>query len=114
MSKKAILAALVAATAIVQGAMAQTNIQVFYDFGKDRKHVTTTLEGFYGDKWGNTFFFVDYDYGEKVNNEKVSPRGTYFEIARCLNFWQESKAAPLSIHVEYNGGVYKGYGINHA
>ena len=44
MSKKAILAALVAATAIVQGAMAQTNIQVFYDFGKDRKHVTTTLE----------------------------------------------------------------------
>ena len=114
MSKKTILAALAASIAFAFSAKAQTNLQVFYDFGKDRKHVTTTLEGFYGDKWGNTFFFIDYDYGEKVNNEKVSPRGTYFEIARCLNFWQNTKLSPLSLHVEYNGGVYKGYGINHA
>ena len=43
-----------------------------------------------------------------------APSGTYFEIARCLNFWQDSALAPLSFHVEYNGGVYKGYEINSA
>ena len=43
-----------------------------------------------------------------------APSGTYFEIARGLNFWQDTKFAPLSLHVEYNGGVYKGYSINNA
>ena len=84
-------------------AFAQTNLQVFYDFG--RKHVTTTLEGFHTDNWGNTFFFVDYDYNYKEGNAVVSPSGTYFEIARCLNFWQNSALAPLSFQVEYNGGM---------
>lgn len=91
-------------------ASAQTNFQLFYDFGKDRKIVTTTLEGFYNDKWGNTFFFIDYDYAPKSD----FPNGSYFEIARCLNFWQGSALAPLSLHVEYDGGVYNKYGINHA
>lgn len=84
-------------------AFAQTNFQTFYDFS--RKHVTTTLEGFYNDKWGNTFFFVDYDYNYKEGNTIVSPSGSYFEIARCLNFWQNSSLAPLSLQVEYNGGM---------
>lgn len=52
MSNKSIIAATVAALAFTLGAKAQTNLQTFYDFGKDRGHVTTTLEGFYGDKWG--------------------------------------------------------------
>lgn len=60
------------------GVLAQ-NIQVHYDFGKDRKYVTTTLEMFKPDKWGSTFFFVDYDYN--VGDVKgVST--TYMEIAR--------------------------------
>lgn len=105
------LAALVSAHA----ANAQTNLQTFYDFGKDRNYVTTTVEGFYGDKWGSTFFFIDHDYNQRDKNDKVyAPSGTYFEIARALNFWQNSKLAPLSLHVEYNGGVYKGYTINNA
>ena len=115
MSNKSIIAATVAALAFALGAKAQTNLQTFYDFGKDRGHVTTTLEGFYGDKWGNTFFFVDYDYNSKNSKDQVyAPSGTYFEIARCLNFWQNTKLAPLSFHVEYNGGAYNGYTINNA
>ncbi len=115
MSNKFFIASLVAALAFSQGAKAQTNLQTFYDFGKDRGHVTTTLEGFYGDKWGNTFFFVDYDYNSKDSDGKVyAPNGTYFEIARCLNFWQDTGFAPFSFHVEYNGGVYNGYTINNA
>lgn len=76
--------------------MAQ-NLQVHYDFGKDRNYVTTTLEMFKPDKWGNTFFFVDFDYN--MGSEK-HPSAAYMEIARCLKFWN----GPLSLQVEYNGG----------
>jgi len=90
-----------------------TNIQLFYDLGVDRNCVTTTVEGFYNDPWGNTFFFIDHDFPVK-GAESKSPTGTYWEIARCLNFWQNTKLAGLSAQVEYNGGVYRNYNINHA
>jgi len=103
------------------GAMAQTNLQVFYDFGKDRKQITTTFEMFKQDKWGDTFFFIDHDFRTKskdghlsINAGNEAPCGTYFEIARGLNFWQNTKLAPFSLHVEYNGGVYDGFYVNNA
>ena len=105
MSKKIIVAAL-AALALGSVAQAQTNFQTFYDFG--RKHFTTTLEGFHTDNWGNTFFFIDYDYNNKDGNKVISPNNTYFEIARCLNFWGDTALAPLSLQVEYNGGFGTG------
>lgn len=115
MSKKIIFAVSAALFAFAQGASARTNLQTFYDFGSDRGHVTTTLEGFYSDKWGNTFFFVDHDYNSRTEKNRVyAPSGTYMEIARCLNFWQSSKLSPLSLQVEYNGGVYNGFTINNA
>ena len=79
------------------GMMAQ-NLQVHYDFGNNRHYVTTTLEMFKPDKWGNTFFFVDIDYNSETGNH---PSLAYMEIARCLKFWD----GPLSAHVEYNGGL---------
>ncbi len=114
MKKLTLMAVSAAALLFAQGAKAQTNLQIFYDFGPDRQHVTTTLEGFYNDNLGNTFFFIDHDFGKDANGKVFSPSGTYFEIARCLNFWQNSALAPLSLQVEYNGGVYNGYGINNA
>ncbi len=106
MTKKPLLAVAFAALAFGFTAKAQTNLQTFYDFGRDRDHFTTTLEGFYNDNWGNTFFFIDYDYNAK-DDKKVNqaPSGSYMEIARCLNFWQDSPLAPLSLQVEYNGLV---------
>jgi len=93
-----------------------TNLQAFYDFGADRKLATTTIEGFYSDPWGNTFFFVDHDFNQKKDavpdNKQMS--GSYMEIARCFNFWQNSKANFLSWQVEYNGGAYRNYAISHA
>ncbi len=111
--KKAILT-LGIAFAALSVAKAQTNIQVFYDFGKDRKHVTTTVEGFYNDNWGNTFFFVDHDFNNRIDGKLFSPNGTYMEIARCLNFWQNTVMGGLSAHVEYNGGIYSKYPISNA
>jgi len=126
MFKKTILTLSVAFAAL-SVANAQTNLQVFYDFGKDRGHVTTTLEGFYNDNWGNTFFFIDYDYkGLSADNKNITPSSTYFEIARCFNFWQNVPVLNgFSLQVEYNGGLllgsaqqpdasYIGYGINHS
>ena len=101
--KKVLVAAAFAALFFAQGAKAQTNFQTFYDFG--RKHFTTTLEGFHQDNWGNTFFFIDYDYNNRDANGKIiSPSNTYFEIARCLNFWQDSALGAFSLQYEYNGG----------
>ena len=115
MSKKTILAVAIATLALSQAAQAQTNLQVFYDFAPDRQHVTTTVEGFYQDNWGNTFFFVDHDFNSKdEKGNVVAPSGTYMEIARCLNFWQGTALGGLSLQVEYNGGVYNGYTINNA
>ena len=103
--------------------LAQTNAQVFYDFGSDRKFVTLTLEMFKQDKWGSTYFFVDHDFnldqmtntdtGKKYEHN-MSQGGTYTEISRALNFWQNTKLKNLSLHVEYNGGIYKDYPINNA
>ena len=110
---------------------AGTNLQLFYDFGslhtacpnQRSNRVTTTLELFYPDPWGNTFAFIDLDYNIHPEDPKNTPFLAYFEIARCLNFWHQTKAKDLSIQVEYNGGLglYKdgvgdlrGYGIHHA
>ena len=110
---------------------AGTNLQIYYDFGslgtacpnQRSNRMTTTLELFYPDNWGNTFAFIDLDYNIHPADPKNTPFQGYFEIARCLNFWQKTKAKDLSVQVEYNGGLglYKdgtgdlrGYGINHA
>ena len=85
---------------LVSYANAQTNIQEMYDF--NRGHFTTTLEMFQGDKWGSTFFFNDIYHPSDMD----APTGYYTEIARALNFWQNSKLAPLSLHVEWNGGEF--------
>lgn len=87
------------------------NLQVMYDFGNGRKNVTSTLEMFKPDKWGDTFFFVDMEFNGGTEKQ---PSLAYMEIARCLKFWD----APLSAHLEYNGGLLLsgavGFPINNA
>lgn len=98
---KKLLALLVLMIALYNTGRAQ-NIQLHYDFGRtvykeasERPRLTTTVEMFRPDKWGNTFFFVDMDYADG----KVA--SAYWEIARELRFWK----APVALHVEYNGGL---------
>ena len=96
--KKFLLIVALAATTLF--AKAQTNIQEQYDF--NREHLTTTLEMFKPDNWGSTFFFTDIYHP----NNTDGPTGYYTEIARGLNFWQNTKAGDLSAHVEWNGGQF--------
>lgn len=72
------------------------NIQVLYD--TERDCVTSTVEMFRPNAFGSTFFFVDMDYTPKVT-------GAYWEIARELCFWKESKFSWLSVHLEFDGGL---------
>ena len=106
MTKKTWLAALL--LGVAGCAAAQTNIQEMYDF--NRGHFTTTLEMFQGDKWGSTFFFTDIYHP----NDIAFPTDYYTEIARSFNFWQGSKLAPMSLHLEWNGGLGNGYGVANA
>lgn len=92
--KKKIFLLLMSCT--LTGVMAQ-NIQLHYDFGKDRKYPTTTVEMYKPDKWGSTFFFVDMDYNV-ADVKGVSM--AYWEIARGFTLGK----SPLAAHVEYNGG----------
>lgn len=99
--KKQIITLVLGVIMSVVSANAQ-NIQLHYDFGGDiyselegRAKLTSTVEMFRADKWGSTFFFVDMDYAK---NEVTS---AYWEIARELKFWD----APVSAHLEYNGGI---------
>ena len=95
------------------GAFAQTNLQVFYDFGENRKMTTTTLEMFKGDDWGSTFFFVDYNYANKDLHDinVYGTQSTYMEIERALNFWKDTQLGDLSAHVEFQAGNF-GAGIS--
>ena len=95
--KKTLLIAAMLLTAI--GTNAQTNIQEMWDF--NRRHLTTTLEMFKADNWGNTFFFTDI-----YHPNQTSPTGYYTEIARAFNFWQNTSLGALSLHVEWNGGQF--------
>ena len=88
------------------------NIQLHYDFGrslydkdlKERPLLTSTVEKFHPDTWGSTYFFVDMDY----TSEGVA--SAYWEIAREVKFWK----GPFSAHLEYNGGLAKGFSYKNA
>ena len=82
------------------------NLQVHYDFGDERKMVTTTLEMFKPDKYGSTFFFVDFDYSSDSRDVENGISLGYWEIARSFKWSENQKFEP---RVEFNnGGAYFG------
>ncbi|MCG8580151.1 MAG: DUF5020 family protein [Bacteroidales bacterium] len=101
---KRIVFSLVAALAIGVVAKAQ-NLQVHYDFGDERKQITTTLEMFKPDKYGSTFFFVDLDYSNDTRDVDNGVSLAYWEIARSFKWNETQKFEP---RLEYNGGVALG------
>ncbi len=101
MTKRKIWAACFAVTAVLT-ANAQ-NVQFHYDFGHalygsltGRPNVTTTIEMFKPDDWGNTYFFTDIDYFSD------GAAGAYWEISREFNI---SSNKQWALHAEYNGGM---------
>lgn len=87
------------------------NLQVHYDFGEDRSHVTSTLEMFKPDNFGATFWFVDIDYNSSSNSASMA----YWEIARYINlpFLKNAGALQnLSATIQYNDGLntFGGFG----
>lgn len=89
---------IIALSVITTSLFAKTNLQLHYDFGKDRKFFTGTLEMFEPDKSGNTYFFVDFDFdGGSEKNTSTA----YLELARCFSI----KQSAWSLQVEFNAGL---------
>lgn len=90
------------------GIFAETNIQLHYDFGKDRNYFTSTIERFKPDAHGSLFYFVDFNYNAG------GPTEAYFEVARKIKLWN----GPFAAQIEYNGGLFVkgnlGFQINNA
>ena len=100
MTMRTRLTLIMALTAI---AVQAQNVQLHYDLGhtlyeelSNRPSVTTTIEMFKPDKWGNTFFFTDIDYFHD------GAAGAYWEISREFNVSANKRWAA---HVEYDGGL---------
>jgi hypothetical protein len=74
------------------------NLQLHYDYGKNRGYLTSTVEMFKPDKHGSTYFFIDMDYNSVPGSKGISL--AYWELARALKFWK----SPFAFHTEYNGG----------
>lgn len=100
---KKLIQILVVGFAIFQATDAKAQkLELFYDPG--RECATSTVEMFRPDDFGSTFFFVDMDYAPKMT-------GAYWEIARELCFWKDTKMSWLSAHIEYNGGLSTAAGM---
>jgi len=80
------------------------NVQLHYDFGENRKMVTTTVEMFKPDEIGSTFFFFDLDYGSD-ESQVDGINLAYMEIARSFKWDPDQKLEP---RIEYNGGFGRG------
>jgi hypothetical protein len=86
-------------------ALCGQNLQLHYDFGKERKFYTATLEMFKPDSFGTTFWFVDFDFNYPGKPRSMS--AAYWEISHDFYIpWLINKPAftKLGFHVEYNDG----------
>jgi hypothetical protein len=73
------------------------NLQLHYDFGRERKCLTSTVEMSKDDKWGSNFFFIDMNYDSPgINGVSLA----YWEITRGIKLHE----GPFELHFEYNGG----------
>ena len=61
------------------------NIQLHYDFGENRKFLTSTVEMFKPDSWGSTFFFIDMDYSSDSRNAENGVLIYYWELELLFN-----------------------------
>lgn len=79
-------------------------LQFQYDFHRskadEQPYMTATMTGTHFDKWGSTFYFVDFDFAKTANDKCI-----YGEIQRSLNFWSDTALKDFYVEVEYDGGV---------
>lgn len=100
--------------ALISGKVSAQNIQLYYDFGSSmyeefdgsRSKITSTVEMLKPDKFGSTFFFVDFSYGPGTGIGNV-----YTEAFRDICLWKGTKLENLALHLEYNGGLSQNYAM---
>lgn len=98
--------------ALAGASLSAQNVQLHYDFGRRvnpetqalRPNLTTTVEMFKPDKWGNTFFFVDMNY------QSDGVTSAYWEISREFQLGN----SPFLLHLEFDGGLSNKFSFNNA
>jgi hypothetical protein len=99
MPKKRIIYALVFSFVIGISIVYSQNLQLHYDFGKNRNFFTTTLEILKEDKIGFTYLFIDFYY----NSEDAKGISfAYWEISRYFKIPGLKK---LAATIQYNDGT---------
>ena len=97
----------VAAVLLSVFAASAQELQFQYDFHRsqvaEQPYKTATLTATHFDKWGSTFYFVDFDFVDSP--DKV----VYGEIQRSLNFWSDTALKDFYLEVEYDGGILPAY-----
>lgn len=108
---------LFAMAALLLSGLAATaqNVQLHYDFGSniyddesDRQNVTATFEHFKADATGSWFYFIDLDWDNK------GMKAAYTEISREFNFYKPCDSGAFAAHVEYDGGLSRGFSYQQA
>ena len=80
---------------------AQVNIQLLYDCVETP---ITTIETYKGDRWGDTYFFIDHYYFTHQSDGQRSWTDveSYYEFERGLNFWKNTRLRDLFLHLEFD------------
>lgn len=95
------------------GAMAQINVQLHYDGGRqisprneaNRQILTLTGEIYQGDITGYTYAYLDLDYHDKRIGRQTA-LGAYWEIGHnFIALESDDNEHTISAHVEYDGNI---------
>ena len=73
------------------------NIQLMYDFGSQKEHITATFEHFSVDEYGTNFYFIDAEFNG--TNREVSL--AYIKAMRTIKLFK----SPFSVHLGFDGGL---------
>ena len=83
------------------------NLQLHYEFDEERRYFIGTLEMFKPDDHGSTFWFVDIEYNDGVEEQSASL--VYWELTRMFNI---PGVKGLTAGLQYNDGLdtFGGFG----
>lgn len=91
--KKVILGILLLTAINLQG----QNVQLMYDFGSQKEHLTATFEHFNIDKYGTNFYFIDAEF----NGARGGVSLAYIKAMRTIKLFK----SPFSVHLGFDGGL---------
>ncbi len=73
------------------------NIQLMYDSGSQKEHLTATFEHFNIDEYGTNFYFIDAEFNGASGGVSLA----YIKAMRTIKLFK----SPFSVHLGFDGGL---------